>query len=317
MNSSEFKSGTVVGVDVGKRFLDIFFCPQGLHQRFPNDVQTIKKLIAVFADINPERIVVEATGRYENELVFACDKAGLPIIVANPIKVRHFARAIGVLAKTDKVDAQVIAQYGATLKPEIKPLSDKHSRLIKDLLIRRKELLDMRTMEKNRLQIMPKELHKSIRNVLACFEREILKITEQLDGLVQQEAEYRMPLKIMTSVPGVGNVLAYTLLSELPELGKLNRKEIAALVGVAPMNKDSGRHQGQRHIRGGRSRIRTVMFMAMMSAIQCNPVIKRFYDHLREAGKLPIVALTACMRKMIVILNTMLKNGTCWGENIT
>ncbi|MRI35091.1 IS110 family transposase [Endozoicomonas sp. OPT23] len=308
MNSSEFKSGTVVGVDVGKRFLDIFFCPQGLHQRFPNDVQTIKKLVAVFADINPERIVVEATGRYENELVFACDKAGLPIIVANPIKVRHFAKAIGVLAKTDKVDAQVIARYGAALKPEIKPLPDKHSRLIKDLLIRRKELLDMRTMEKNRLQIMPKELHKSIRNVLAC-----LKMSPQLS----RYTERRMPLKIMTSVPGVGHVLAYTLLSELPELGKLNRKEIAALVGVAPMNKDSGRHQGQRHIRGGRSRIRTVMFMAMMSAIQCNPIIKRFYDHLREAGKLPIVALTACMRKMIVILNTMLKNGTCWGENST
>ncbi len=240
----------------------------------------------------------------------------MPIVVADPVKVRHFARAIGVLAKTDKIDAKVIAQYAAKMKPEIRTLPDEKSRLIKDLLIRRKQLLDMRTMEKNRLQIMPATLHGSIKSTLKMFDKQIDKITNQLDVLVQQEARWRVPLKILTSTPGVGSVLAYTLISELPELGNLNRKEIAALVGLAPLNRESGSYTGKRRIRGGRSRIRTVLFMSMLSTIQCNPVFKAYYEKLKAAGKLPKVALVACMRKMIVTLNTMMKNGTCWGENL-
>ncbi len=305
-----------VGVDVGKSKLDIVLHPLDLHFQISNDEDSILKVVQVLKKRNIERIVVEATGRYEHAFVFACDQANLPIIVVNPISVRRYAQAIGVLAKTDKIDARVIAQFAATIQPDIKPIPDKQSRLIKDLLIRRSQLLEMQTMEKNRLQILPKALHRSINTLLRSLQTQIATITKQIDEAVMQVKHWRVKAEILTSVPGVGKVLAYTLLSELPELGKLNRKEIAALVGVAPMNRESGSWNGKRRIRGGRHRIRTVMFMAMLSSIQCNPVFKRFYEHLKAQGKLPKVAIIACMRKLIVVLNTMLKNETRWGENM-
>ena len=305
-----------VGVDVGKSKLDIVLHPLDLHFQIPNDEESILKVVHVLKKRNIERIVVEATGRHEHAFVFACDQANLPIVVVNPISIRRYAQAIGVLAKTDKIDASVIARFAATIQPEIKPIPDKQSRLIKDLLIRRSQLLEMQTMEKNRLQILPKALHRSIKTLLRSLETQIKTITKQIDEAVMQVKHWRTKTEILTSVPGVGKVLAYTLLSELPELGKLNRKEIAALVGVAPMNRESGTWNGKRRIRGGRHRIRTVMFMAMLSSIQCNPVFKRFYEHLKAQGKLPKVAIIACMRKLIVVLNTMLKNETRWGENM-
>lgn len=305
-----------VGVDVGKSKLDIVLHPLDLHFQISNDEDSILKVVHVLKKRNIERIVVEATGRYEHAFVFACDQANLPIVVVNPISVRRYAQAIGVLAKTDKIDARVIAQFAATIQPDIKPIPDKQSRLIKDLLIRRSQLLEMQTMEKNRLQILPKALHRSINTLLRSLQTQIATITKQIDEAVMQVKHWRVKAEILTSVPGVGKVLAYTLLSDLPELGKLNRKEIAALVGVAPMNRESGSWNGKRRIRGGRHRIRTVMFMAMLSSIQCNPVFKRFYEHLKSQGKLPKVAIIACMRKLIVVLNTMLKNETRWGENM-
>ncbi len=240
--------------------------------------------------------------------MFACDQANLPIVVVNPVSIRRYAQTIGVLAKRDKIDASVIARFAATIQPDIKPIPDKQSRLIKDLLIRRSQLLEMQAMEKNRLQILPKALHRSIKTLLRSLETQIKTITKQIDEAVVQVKHWRTKTEILTSVPGVGKVLAYTLLSELPELGSLNRKEIAALVGVAPMNRESGTWNGKRRIRGGRHRIRTVMFMAILSSIQCNPVFKRFYEHLKAQGKLLKVAIIACMRKLIVVLNTMLKN---------
>ncbi|SEB14579.1 transposase [Marinobacterium iners DSM 11526] len=305
-----------VGVDVGKSKLDIVLHPLDLHFQIPNDEESILKVIHVLKKRNIERIVVEATGRHEHAFVFACDQANLPIVVVNPISIRRYAQAIGVLAKTDKIDASVIARFAATIQPDIKPIPDKQSRLIKDLLIRRSQLLEMQTMEKNRLQILPKALHRSIKTLLRSLQTQISTITKQIDEAVMQVKHWRTKTEILTSVPGVGKVLAYTLLSDLPELGKLNRKEIAALVGVAPMNRESGSWNGKRRIRGGRHRIRTVMFMAMLSSIQCNPVFKRFYEHLKAQGKLPKVAIIACMRKLIVVLNTMLKNETRWGENM-
>jgi transposase len=305
-----------VGVDVGKSKLDIVLHPLDLHFQISNDEQSILKVVHVLKKRNIERIVVEATGRHEHAFVFACDQANLPIVVVNPISVRRYAQAIGVLAKTDKIDASVIARFAATIQPDIKPIPDKQSRLIKDLLIRRSQLLEMQTMEKNRLQILPKALHRSIKTLLRSLQTQISTITKQIDEAVMQVKHWRTKTEILTSVPGVGKVLAYTLLSDLPELGKLNRKEIAALVGVAPMNRESGSWNGKRRIRGGRNRIRTVMFMAMLSSIQCNPVFKRFYEHLKAQGKLPKVAIIACMRKLIVVLNTMLKNETRWGENM-
>ncbi|MBR9829372.1 MAG: IS110 family transposase [Oceanospirillales bacterium] len=312
MNITESQTDINVGVDVGKSTLDIVLNPLDLHFSVPNDEEHIRKIIQVLKHHNIKRIVTEATGRYEHAFVFACDQAELPVVVVNPTSIRRYAQAIGVLAKTDKIDARVIASFAATIKPEIKPIPDKQSRLIKDLLIRRSQLLEMSTMEKNRLQILPKPLHRSIKALLRSLQTQIDTITRQVDEAVMQVKHWRTKVEILTSVPGVGKVLAYTLITELPELGKLNRKEIAALVGVAPMNRDSGTWSGKRRIRGGRHRVRTVMFMAMLSSIQCNPVFKRFYEHLKTQGKLPKVAIIACMRKLIVVLNTLLKNEEVW-----
>lgn len=316
MNNTEIQTPVNIGVDVGKANLDIALHPSGQFHTIPNTEAHIRHFVKILKDYNIERIVVEASGRYEHALVQACDQAGLPIIVVNPISVRRYAQAIGVLAKTDRIDAQVIARYAATLKPEIKPIPDKTSQKIKDLLIRRSQLLEMSTMEKNRLQILPKYLHRSIKSLLRMLQSQIETVTRQIEQEVAKVDQWRTKMEIMTSVPGVGKVLAYTFLSELPELGSLNRKEIAALVGVAPINRDSGKLNGKRRIRGGRHRVRTVMFMAMLSSIQCNPVFKRFYERLKAQGKIPKVALIACMRKMIVVLNTMLKNQEPWRENM-
>lgn len=234
MSSMESQIEINVGVDVGKSKLDIVLHPLDLHFQIPNDEEQILKTVQVLKTHNIKRIVVEATGRYEHAFVFACDQADLPIVVVNPISVRRYAQAIGVLAKTDKIDASVIARFAATIQPDIKPIPDKQSRLIKDLLIRRSQLLEMQTMEKNRLQILPKPLHRSIKALLRSLKTQIDTITQQIDEAVMQVKHWRTKTEILTSVPGVGKVLAYTLLSELPELGKLNRKEIAALVGVAP-----------------------------------------------------------------------------------
>jgi len=316
MNTSKIQIPVNIGVDVGKANLDIALHPSGEFYSIPNSEAHIRRFVKILKGYSIERIVVEATGRYEHALVQACDQASLPIIVVNPTSVRRYAQAIGVLAKTDRIDAQIIAKYAATLKPDFKPIPDKTSQKIKDLLTRRSQLLEMSTMEKNRLQILPKTLHRSIKSLLRMLQNQIKTITEQIEQEVAKVDHWRIKAEILTSVPGVGKVLTYTLLSELPELGSLNRKEIAALVGVAPINRDSGKLNGKRRIRGGRHRVRTVMFMAMLSSIQCNPVFKRFYEHLKAQGKIPKVALIACMRKMIVVLNTMVKNQEPWRENM-
>jgi len=314
MNNSENQTLINIGVDVGKANLDIALHPSGQFFTIPNSRTHIRELVKILKGFPIERIVVEATGRYEHALVQACSKAGLPIIVVNPVSVRRYAQAIGVLAKTDRIDAQVIAQYAAKLEPEFRSIPDKTSHKIRDLLARRSQLMEMSTMEKNRLQIMPKSLHSSIKSLLKTLQTQIKSITRQIEQEVAKVDHWQTKTDILTSVPGVGKVLAFTLLSELPELGELNRKEIAALVGVAPINRDSGKLTGKRRIRSGRHRVRTVMFMAMLSAIQCNPVFKQFYERLKAQGKPPKVALIACMRKMVVMLNTMVKNQEPWRE---
>lgn len=305
-----------IGVDTGKAQLDIFVRPVGEYFSVPNDAAGVRDAIRRIRKHSPTRIVIEATGRLEQLFVLACAKTGLPICVVNPIAVRKFAGAIGQLAKTDKLDARLIAHFGDAVRPKPNDIKPENLRLISDLLTRRRQLLEVSTMEKNRLQIMPKPLHASIKSVLKTLLTQLKKIEEQLDILIEQTDEFKVKNDILQSVPGIGKVMAYTLLSDLPELGQLNRKEIAALVGVAPYNKESGKQRGTQRIRGGRPQIRTVMFMAMMSTIQCNPKFKAFYEKLKAAGKKPIVALVACMRKMIVILNTMIQNGEQWNENL-
>ena len=313
--NTENQSEISIGVDVGKANLDIAIYPLERHFRIPNTREAIQKFLPLLKELEVKRIVLEATGRYEHPFVFACDQEKLPVCVVNPLKVRRFAQALGIHAKTDKIDATLLARFAATIKPECKVIPDKQSRLIKDLLVRRAQLIEMSTMEKNRLQIMPKELHSSIKSMLKMLDKQLESLSDKIDQLISQNQEWRMKTEILTSVSGVGKILAYTLLCELPELGSLNSREIAALVGLAPFNKESGRMKGKRSIRGGRPRIRTIMFMAMMSSIQCNPVFKQKYEHLKAAGKLPKVALIACMRKLIVILNTMIKNQQQWQLN--
>ena len=305
-----------VGIDTGQAMLDIYIRPLGEFQSFENNAEGIRAAIRFIRKFKPIRILIEATGRLEMEFFCAAHKAKLPVCVCNPIQVRQFAQSCGRLAKTDKLDAQDIAYYGDIMKPDLSRLKPEKLRLLSDLLTVRGQCLDMSTMQKNRLQRMPKTVHKPIRNVLNVISKEIDRIEQQLDQLVAEIPHYQERVDQLTSAKGVVKVLAYTLLSDLPELGNLNRKEIAALVGVAPMNRDSGKHKGKRKIRAGRHKVRTVLFVSMLSAIQCHPKLKPMYQRLVAAGKPKKVAIVACMRKQLIILNTMVKNGTYWDENM-
>ena len=267
-----------VGVDTGKDFLDIHVRPLNEHFRVSNDSKGISEAIKRLSKSTPERIVIEATGRYEAAFITACAKASLPFCVVNPIHVKRFAGAIGRKAKTDKLDAALIAHYSEVIRPELSSLKPEAIRLMADLVSRRNQLMDMQTSEKNRLQIMPKVTQASIKSVLLTIKKQIQKMDDELGKLIESCPEYKAKSDLVQSMPGIGKVSAATLISYLPELGLLNSKEIAALVGVAPMNKESGRYKGKQVIQGGRSQVRTVLFVAMMSAMQCNPVFKRTYN---------------------------------------
>lgn len=305
-----------VGIDTSQAMLDVYIRPSGEFQSFENNVEGIRSAIRYIRRFNADRVLIEATGRLEMAFFCAAHKARLPVCVCNPIQVRKFAQSMGRLAKTDKLDAQDIAYFGEAAKPETTNLKPEKLRLLSDLLAVRSQCLDMSTMQKNRLQRMPKTVHKSIRKILNAITKEIAVIEQQLDKLVAEIPHYQERVDQLTSAKAVGKVLAYTLLSDLPELGQLNRKEIAALVGIAPMNRDSGKYKGKRKIRGGRHKVRTVLFVSMLSAIQCHPTIKPMYQRLLAAGKPRKVAIVACMRKQLTILNTMVKNGTYWNENM-
>ena len=305
-----------IGIDTGKHQLDIFIRPAGEHFTVENNDKGIKKAIKRIKKHKPTRIVIEATGRYELPFACAASKAKLPLVIANAYQVSLFAKSTGKLAKTDKLDAAMIAHYGEALKPALTKIKAENIRLISDLLARRAQLIEMRTMEKNRHGILSKVIKKSNLRIIKHLQKEIEWVETKLDKIIADTPEWDNTLQILLSVKGVGKVLAYTLLSDLPELGQLNRKQIAALVGIAPMNRESGAYRGKRLIRGGRPRIRTVMFMAMLSTVQSNPRFKRDYQRLIARGKPKKVAIVACMRKMITILNTMVKNNTKWDEKM-
>ena len=315
MNTQEHNEINV-GIDTSQTHLDIYIRPLGFESQFENNSQGIKDAIKYLKNYQPDRVLIEATGRLEMDFVCAADKANLPIVVCNPMQVRQFAKATGRVAKTDRLDAQDIAHFGDALKPDVTKVKSEDIRLISDLLTVRNQCLEMSTMQKNRLKRMPKTVQKPIKNILKSLQKELLSIDKLLDKAMVKIPEYQAKLEQLTSAKGVGRVLALTLISELPELGNLNRKEVAALVGVAPMNRDSGSYEGKRYIRGGRHKVRTVLFVSMMSAIQCHPKLKPMYQRLVAAGKPKKVAIVACMRKQLVILNTMLKNGTYWDEKM-
>lgn len=303
-----------VGIDVGKGQLDVCIHERGLHFSATNDMEGIRYIIGRLRRYRLARIVVEATGRREYALVLAAAEAGLPIIICQPLSVRRYAGAAGVLAKTDKIDALLLADFAAVMQPEVRPLALGNIRKIRDLVARRRQLMEMSTMEKNRLDVMPKVLHYDIQRHVNHVRKQIEKIDKQVAQLVDQVDEWKEKRELLLSVPGIGPQVVHTLLADLPELGTLNNKEIAALVGVAPFNRDSGKFRGKRRIRGGRSSVRTILFMAMLTSIQHNTLIRNTYQRMVNAGKHKKVALTACMRKMIIILNAMLRDSSVWNE---
>ena len=297
-----------VGVDVGKYFLDVCLHEKACVFQVENNEQGIQTLLKRLAHYKIERIVLEATGRYEFALVEACWAKAIPVCIVQPLLVRRFAGAVSRLAKTDRIDAQVIALFAATLKPRVTPQKSKNLIEIRNLLARRRQLIQMRTQEKNRQKIMGKRLEASHQAVIDVLNDELLNIENSLLCRISEQTEWVAQYELLNSVPGVGKTLICTLLGEMPELGSLNNKQISSLAGVAPMNRDSGKLRGKRRIQGGRASVRTVLYMATLSALQCNPVIKSFYERLVAQGKHKKVAITACMRKFLVILNAMVRD---------
>ncbi len=305
-----------VGVDTGKSQLDIYIRPLDIFFTVPNNDKGIKEAVKTIKKYSPQRIVVEATGRLEMPFIIACSEANLPFVIANPIHIKRFAGAIGRRAKTDKLDAKLIAHYSEAISPNLTQLKPENMRLMSDLVARRHQILTMQTMEKNRLQSLPKHLAATIKPVLTVFKNQIEKTEQKILSLIESCPEYQNKNLLLQSVPGIGKVAAASIISNVPELGLITNKQAAALIGVAPINRESGRYKGKRVIQGGRAQVRTVLYMAMMSAMQCNPVFKATYQRLLDAGKPKKVAIIACVRKMVVILNSMLRDGVMWDENI-
>lgn len=311
-NLTQSKLSVNVGVDVGKTFLDVCLHEKQLHFQVENTAKGIQTILKRLAYYKVERLVVEATGRYEFALAEAAYLKELPVCIMKPISIRRYAGAVEQLAKTDKIDAAIIAEFAAVIKPKPTPQKSKKLIAIKDLLARRRQLMEMRTQELNRLKIMGKSLEASCKRIIKVLDKEIERMEKSLNEYVDEESEWSEKRELLISTPGVGNTLVYTLLADLPEIGTLNNKEIGALVGVAPMNRDSGSLRGKRKIKGGRASVRTMLYMATLSATQCNPVIKHFYKKLVEQGKHKKVAIVACMRKFITILNAMVRDRKEW-----
>jgi len=306
------EGGVVVGIDVSKATLDVALTPGEERWSTGNEAAGIADLVQRLQARHPTLIVLEATGGYERAVVGALAAAGLPVVVANPRQIRAFARAVGQLAKTDRLDAAVLARFGAQVRPEPRALPDAQAQALDALLTRRRQLMEMLTAEKNRLAAAPVAVRHGITQHIRWLERQLADGDDDLGTLIEASPVWRARDDLLQSVPGVGPVLSRTLLGELPELGRLTHKQIAALVGVAPMARDSGTWRGRRGVAGGRAPVRTALYMAAVTAAHHNPVIRVFYQRLRAAGKPAKVALTACMRKLLTILNAMVRSGTYW-----
>jgi transposase len=305
--------GIFFGIDVSKNTLDLAQWGKREVKQFANDAVGIAAMVErLSSETAVTLIVVEASGGFEQTMVTELAAASLPIVVVNPTRVRNFARAKGQLAKTDPIDARMIADFAQAIRPEVRPLGTEEQQLIKAFVTRRRQLIDMQTAEKNRRTSINPELLPRLEKHLDWLETELAEIEEDLNDWIDQNAQWREKRVSLESVPSVGKVTSFTLLAELPELGTLSRQKIAALVGLAPFNRDSGRFRGRRHIFGGRSDVRSVLYMAALSGIRYNPVLKAFYDRLIAKGKLPKVAITACMRKLLTILNAIVRDGSAW-----
>jgi len=304
-----------IGIDICKDRLDVADDCNSRTWSVVNDDSGISSLVDQLKHLKPALIIMEATGGLETLLYSALTTSGLPAVIINPRQVRDFAKAIGKLAKTDAIDAHVLARFGAAVKPEVRPMKDDKTQELTALVTRRRQLIGMRTAEKTRLKQAAKWIRKDIKANIKSLEKRLKKLEGDISKIIKNTPGWKEKDSLIQSVPGVGNVLSINLLSNLVELGKLSRRQIATLVGVAPLNRDSGKFRGKRMVWGGRAQVRAALYMAALSASQYNPVIKTFYQRLILKGKKPKVALTACMRKLLVILNTMVKNQTAWNSN--
>jgi transposase len=300
-----------VGIDVAKATLDVC-TSHGEVWQVPNADRDMDALCTRLSELQPELIVVEATGSYELRAAAALGAAGLPVAVVNPRQVRSYARSIGQLAKTDRIDARVLARFAEAVHPEVRPLPDDDTRALDALVTRRRQLIGMLTAEQARLATAPVVTRKQIKAHIGWLHRQQAQLDGDIDGTVRRSPLFRAKDDLLQSVPGVGNATSRTLLALLPELGTLDEKQIAALVGVAPFNQDSGTLRGRRRVWGGRARVRTALYMAALVGSRHNPTLKALYSRLRLAGKPAKVALVACMRKLIIILNAIMRDGRPW-----
>jgi len=301
-----------IGIDVSKDTLEVFVKPLGERMTFAQTEDGLSLMANFVQSFSPCLAVLEATGGLERAAVAILGSKGLPIVVVNPRQVRDFAKAKGILAKTDKMDAKVIADFAEAIRPEIRPLKTEEMQELEALVTRRRQVVQMLTAEKERLYTASRSTKKDIQAHIQWLEKRRDRLDKDLGRMIQNSPLWRAKDKILQSPKGVGPVLSHTLLAKLPELGTLNRKQVAKLVGVAPLNRDSGNFRGRRTVWGGRSEVRSVLYMATVAAIRSNPVIRAFYERLIKAGKFKKVAITACMRKLLTILNAMVKNHSSW-----
>jgi transposase len=312
------KTDVFVGLDVSKEHLDVAVRPQGRHFVTPNNELGIQQLVKRLVTLKPRLIVLEASGGYEFLVIAALAEAQLPVAMVNPQAVRKFAGATGKLAKTDKIDAQVLAHFAEALQPEPRPLPDQAHQELKATLQRRIQVVKMIGQEENRLEktVIP-AIHQDIQDHLTWLRRRLEELDRELDDQIRRSPLWRDRDRLYQSVPGIGPVVSRAVIAQLPELGTLPGKKVVALVGVAPFNRDSGRFRGKRMIRGGRSYLRHLLYMAAMVAARYNPMLRAFYQRLLAAGKAKKLALTACMRKLVLILNAMVKNNQPWNQFVS
>ena len=302
-----------VGIDVSKSTLDLSIEPSEETLHVVYDEAGIKQIVVRLKEVSPTLIVMEATGGLEIRIATELASKGLPVAIINPRQVRDFAKATGQLAKTDKVDAAVLAAFAKAIRPQARTLKDADTRALDDMVSRRRQLVDMRVQETLRLgTAASKSLEKSLNKHIAWLDKRIAEIDTDLTSRLRKSDAWRTKDDLLRSIPGVGPVTTLTMLAKCPELGKLNRREIAALAGVAPLANDSGKHRGKRFVWGGRADVRAVLYMAAISAIRCNDTIRVFAERLKKAGKPPKVVIVACMRKLLTMMNVMLKNNTQW-----
>jgi transposase len=305
-------NASFIGIDVSKDSLDIFVRPLNEKMHVGNNDESIDRLVKDIKSYQPTLIVMEATGSYHRLLLARLLAADLPAIAINPRQARDFARAIGKLAKTDGMDAEILADFADKVRPDIRAVGEQITEQLDALCTRRRQLVSMMAAEKNRAQVGPAAIRVRIKRHIEWLEKQIAELEEDLNQQIRSTPAWREKDDLLRSFKGIGPTTSHTLLASLPELGHLNRWQIAALVGVAPFNRDSGKYRGQRHIQGGRHDVRAVLYMATLAAIRSNAVIRAFHQRLIASGKAKKVAITACMRKMLTIVNAMMRNRTSW-----